>query len=1079
MWRATGQRLMHCPCWLEHEAAQSSHKEFIFSQRSCDHGLSLRVSISFHNSFVVGDARLAVTYAARVSMQPVPGYWDERLHLHTKRLSEAHKSYVLDPNYKLSYSRVMQTVDDVANRARNKKVSRCLFKLKPALDHLGSFSSAVITMAQTQATPICLIWGGIEVLLKTAMHYLSVIETITDMLEQLTTCMTRLNRYITLLPNRAVLGKCLDSVCDEYIEFCISSIVFYKQIRWCKSLYPRSHSKLPLHRGLILADTIIKMVWQPVNERFCESKSRIDDSIRQFELEARVEIDEITVQGIRGLQSYDPTAKKVPISFIFNVGFPRNNFFTGREQELSYLYSMMNDARRNKKRAMCAIHSMGGVGKTQLALEFAYRHQDEFDCVFWLPAEYGPNLAQIFASISKSATQDARDDSSDNLSSLIVASKKWLETTDTRWLLIYDNVNDWETIKPYWPSGYKGSILVTTQRAGLVQITGGSEIALVPLASTEGAKLLLRHLRIAPIESSADFQAAKSIADTVGGLPVAISHISGYLETSHSTLREFKALYNTNRQQSKRIWARDYRTWTNQYHLTLETTWDIALMELPPQARAFINVLAMLDAESVSEDILFSNTVTEKYPAILVRDFILDLGERQLVRRQWSGGKPFWSIHRALQRSLLHRLDTEPSKVHTTFCLALDIIRQSFPRQSDVQAPSNTNWLANEACLAHALHLEDVFKSTPTAINAPQEFVELLADVGNYMWERGLYERGIQTLQLAKKIHETAKNEPDYIEHSKVCSVLCGIYLEQGLSRRKDGLSEALAAWELRETYLKSSALPIKSMPKENCLLIGNAWNDIACCMLEYSCFDKVGGCLERSLQIKRDRGISENDELAYFNFAENYKTLAILMTAQGRHQEAISLSRRAVSLIEKYEHPESAVTQSFRFHLAYALYQSGKLKESFRMHERIRQVRIHVFGPQNVHTLNSYYACAVVLQALNQLETAEHMLLHCLETEVNQTWTSDYVARIKYRLAGLLKRKERHEDASRLVVEAQHIRENHARYFRPFEVLPGSESADMVVYDQMIPIEGGRSTIGQLRVSPLEMPEITNLLEA
>lgn len=344
------------------------------------------------------------------------------------------------------------------------------------------------------------------------------------------------------------------------------------------------------------------------------------------------------------------------------------------------------------------------------------------------------------------------------------------------------------------------------------------------------------------------------------------------------------------------------------------------------------------------------------------------------MRRQWSSGKPFWSIHRALQQSLLHRLDSDPPARQKAFQRALDLTRQAFPRQSDIQAPSNQNWLANEACLAHALHLEDVYKKAPTPIHAPDHFVELLADVGNYMWEKGLYERGVLTLQLAKSIHNQPGRSHDLIEHSKVCSLLCGIFLELGISGRKEGLVEALECWELRQQYL-GQLTSAEEMTQENCLLVANSWNDIACCMMEYGCYNKAEAWMAKSLEVKHKHksGIPESG-MAFFNFAENYKNLAIIRTSQNRHDEAVTLSRKAALLIEKHTDAENAVTLSFRFHLAYALYQAGSFQEALEVHEQVRQMRAQVFGPYNVHTLNSYYACAVVLQALDQAAEAEYV---------------------------------------------------------------------------------------------------------
>jgi hypothetical protein len=96
----------------------------------------------------------------------------------------------------------------------------------------------------------------------------------------------------------------------------------------------------------------------------------------------------------------------------------------------------------------------------------------------------------------------------------------------------------------------------------------------------------------------------------------------------------------------------------------------------------------------------------------------------------------------------------------------------------------------------------------------------------------------------------------------------------------------------------------------------------------------------------------------------------------------------------------------------------------------------------------------------------------------VNNTWTLDYVARIKFRLALLWSsRNHRPGDASALLQDARLIREHYSKYIRPFQVVGGAEAEDMVVYDHIVPIDGGRSTAGHLRVSVSEIPEVCHIV--
>lgn len=304
------------------------------------------------------------------------------------------------------------------------------------------------------------------------------------------------------------------------------------------------------------------------------------------------------------------------------------------------------------------------------------------------------------------------------------------------------------------------------------------------------------------------------------------------------------------------------------------------------------------------------------------------------------------------------------------FETALALVRAAFPRHSNVQAPSNDKWNTSEALLAHVLHLENVYTSSPPGLYAPFTFAELLADVGNYLWERGFYQRGITSLKTALRVHELTKEE-HLIEESKVYTLLAGIYLELGTSERMAAVDLCLKSWHLRDRYVRFCTKKGIALTEEEVVLFGNSWNDIACLLLEHGCYEGVEIALQKSLDVKRDRRIPE-DAWAAFHYAENHKNLGILRTAEGKHEEAIELSAEATRLIEQGMGGDGPAAQSFRFHFAWALYQGGKLDEALEEHDWVRKARAKTSGEKAVHTLNSYYACAVVLHSLGQLDLAE-----------------------------------------------------------------------------------------------------------
>ena len=82
---------------------------------------------------------------------------------------------------------------------------------------------------------------------------------------------------------------------------------------------------------------------------------------------------------------------------IWNVPFLRNPSFTGRDELLDELHKKLTDGRL----ALTAVRGMGGVGKTQLALEYAYAHAGDFDLVWWLRAEEPTTLLEDYAALAE------------------------------------------------------------------------------------------------------------------------------------------------------------------------------------------------------------------------------------------------------------------------------------------------------------------------------------------------------------------------------------------------------------------------------------------------------------------------------------------------------------------------------------------------------------------------------------------------------------------------------------------------------------------------------------------------------
>lgn len=193
----------------------------------------------------------------------------------------------------------------------------------------------------------------------------------------------------------------------------------------------------------------------------------------------------------------------------FNLSsFPEAAQFVAREQELSKMHELLHG---HSSRAAVVLHGLGGIGKTQLAVEYVRRHKEKHTAIFWLNANDEDSLQLSFRGIAQQVLQShpstrvlSSVDLEGELEQVVDAVKAWLDVQgNARWLLIYDNYdNPWIAnksdcstvdIRQYLPESDQGSIIITTRSARVtqgrrlhVQKLTGLEDGLKILANTSG-----------------------------------------------------------------------------------------------------------------------------------------------------------------------------------------------------------------------------------------------------------------------------------------------------------------------------------------------------------------------------------------------------------------------------------------------------------------------------------------------------------------------------------------------------------------------------------------------------------------
>ena len=107
-----------------------------------------------------------------------------------------------------------------------------------------------------------------------------------------------------------------------------------------------------------------------------------------------------------------------------------------------------------------AISGLGGIGKTQTAVEYAYRSRDSYPFVLWVQANTPETLRSNFVALAGLLNLPEKDAREQQM--VVHAVKQWFET-HTGWLLIFDNADDLAMVRDYLPEGTKGHTLLTTR----------------------------------------------------------------------------------------------------------------------------------------------------------------------------------------------------------------------------------------------------------------------------------------------------------------------------------------------------------------------------------------------------------------------------------------------------------------------------------------------------------------------------------------------------------------------------------------------------------------------------------------
>lgn len=430
-----------------------------------------------------------------------------------------------------------------------------------------------------------------------------------------------------------------------------------------------------------------------------------------------------------------------PSPSIGKVPHEPNPNFIGREALLTELWTELRLAQPADR--VRPITGLGGVGKTQVAVQYVSRYGGDYDLVWWLQTEEPATLAADYAALAWRLNLPQRG--APDQREAIAAVCRWLEQ-HTGWLLVFDDAPDSDALRSYVPAQPKGHVLVTSRNAAWH--SRASPLPLGSLDRSDAAAFLLRRA------GQDDHATAETLAEALGDLPLALEQAGAYADATGMPLSAYLDLFRTHQRELLRRGGPP-----PDYPATVATTWEISFRRVQqtcPAAAGLLNLCAFLAPDALPLDLL--DVEAGHLPESLggasadrlaLEDAIGALRRYSLVER----ANDTLSVHRLVQAVIRHRLDQTTRR--TWVEAAVGMVNAAFPFDSD----DTRTWPICARLLPHALavtqHAEVLGAEVTTG--------HLLNQVGIYLQARAQLVEARSVLERAVRIAAAANgtNYPD------------------------------------------------------------------------------------------------------------------------------------------------------------------------------------------------------------------------------------------------------------------------------------------------------------------------------
>ncbi|PBD16181.1 MULTISPECIES: FxSxx-COOH system tetratricopeptide repeat protein [unclassified Wolbachia] len=605
----------------------------------------------------------------------------------------------------------------------------------------------------------------------------------------------------------------------------------------------------------------------------------------------------------------------------------------------------------NEPVILTALQGLGGVGKTQSVLDFIQKHGEKYKGICWLNAKDEDQLISEYVKLGRALNIIYGEDKIPAAQQACYV-RNWLEDSKREgWLLIYDNVSNYEVISKLRPTK-GGKIIVTSRNTEWPQGSIGVDVFTPPESELYVKKILGQ-------VSESDRPNIGILAEKLGRLPLALAQACAYIKENKMTISRYLEIY-----AERKLYLLSHKTLPkDSNHEPVFITWDITMDAICNESNLASRLLIACaylgndipkDLLRIFPEIVENNSEEKPFEEVLG----ILLRYSMLVSNEQSGSV---SIH-CLVQDVIRLKSEESGETKENIETVFQLLQESFPYGSDKledYAKKRQLLLHLEAFLSH---IDDWLEKNPLEKQTIEKYylMDLLIWMDNGYYDLGNPRRQKELLERALAIKEK-HYESDHCEVAITLVNLGNAYYALDYPQKAKELFEQALA--IKEKHYGPDHFEIATVLGN----LGTAYRALGNPQ-------KAKELLEWALPILKKHYGSD-----HFEVAKLLTNLGIAYGALGDPQRARELLERALAIQEKYygfDHFEFAITLANLGTVYGALGDPQKAKELL---EQALVIDKEHYGPDHCKVAITLTNLGNIYRALGDCQKARELLERAL----------------------------------------------------------------------------------------------------